>query len=240
MLMEVSVKHNGSLMELIDRHPQFSKLANAKIACSDIRRWTRDNGASHSHDIQTIFIGKTGYGKSSTVNAFFGTKIMEASDVKSCTRNAQSIEFKIRNGNYFSFADLPGIGESQKLDNEYVLLYSKIVKKTDAIVYVLRADTRDFSLDKKICDDLFPSAHDKRKIIFALNFCDKIEPINRKLPFTPSKEQNSNIVEKINFIKNLFCSQNCVIPYSASSEWNLNLLADEILRVVLLSHDIAQ
>lgn len=237
--MKISVKYDGSLRDLIDRHAQFSKLRTAKIAASDIRRWTRDGGSSHSHDIQTIFIGKTGYGKSSTVNAFFGTEIMQTSDVKSCTRNAQSLEFKIRDGNYFSFADLPGIGESQRMDDEYISLYSTIAKKSDVIIYVLRADARDFSIDKKTHDDLFQSMHDKRKIIYALNFCDKIEPINRKLPFIPSKAQHLNIDEKINYVKNLFSAQNGVIPYSASSEWNLSSLADEIVRVVLLSRDIS-
>lgn len=237
--MKVSVKYDGNLRDLIERRPQFSKLITAKIACSDMRRWSRNDGSSHSHDIQTIFIGKTGYGKSSTVNAFFGAEIMQTSDVKSCTRDAQSMEFKIRDGNYFSFADLPGIGESKKRDDEYIPLYANMAKKSDVIIYLLRADTRDFSIDKTVHDTLFSSAHDRKKIIYALNFCDKIEPINRELPFSPSKEQSLNIREKVNSISNLFCSKNSVIPYSASSGWNLDSLTDEILNVVLLSPDVS-
>lgn len=236
--MEISVKYEGELSELSRRHSHFAMLHNAKITKSEKRRWSRNGGSSLSHDIQIVFIGKSGYGKSSTVNAFFGQSIMGTSDVQACTREIQSFEFKIKDGHFFSFADLPGIGESKYRDEEYLALYAKIIKKADAIIYLIRADSRDFAIDEIAFKHLFSTPGVSGRVILALNCCDKIEPVNRRLPFTPTTEQHQNIQQKIKSVRKIFNPQNKVVPYSATTEWNLTALAEEMLRVVLLSNDI--
>lgn len=236
--MKISVKYEGDLIELSRRHMIFSMLQKAEISKTEKRCWSRKNGTSISHDIQTVFIGKSGYGKSSTVNAFFGQAILGTSDVQACTREIQSFEFKIRDGHYFSFADLPGIGESQTRDKEYLALYAKIIKKADAIIYVLRADSRDFSIDESAYRQLFSAPELSSRVVLALNCCDKIEPINRRLPFVPTTEQLQNIDKKTEAVRKTFSPKNKVIPYSASAEWNLTGLSEEMLRVISLSTEI--
>ncbi len=53
-----------------------------------------------------------------------------------CTRVVQSVEYELRTGNYLSFADLPGLGESRVWDDEYLKLYRNILKKSDVAVTV--------------------------------------------------------------------------------------------------------
>lgn len=236
--MEISVKYEGDLSELSQRHSHFAKLHKAEITKTEKRRWSRNNGSSASHDIQTIFIGKTGYGKSSTVNAFFGQSIMGTSDVKACTREIQSFEFKIKDGHYFSFADLPGIGESKSRDEEYLALYAKIIQKADVIIFVIRADSRDFAIDIFAYKQLFSTPELCGRVILALNCCDKIEPVNRRLPFVPTSEQLKNIDKKAEYVRNIFNPKNKVISYSASEKWNLAGLAEEMLRVISVSTEI--
>jgi len=237
--MNVQVQHEGTLLQLSRQQAAFARLKDFQIAKTEDRYWSRPDKASGSHDIQAIFIGKTGYGKSTTVNALSGLGSMKTSDVEACTRSAQSLEFKIREGHYFSLADLPGLGESQIRDEEYLALYASIVKKADVAVYVIRADTRDYAIDEAAFNRLFPDAKARRKAVLALNCCDKIEPLNRHPVFYPSEEQMHNIERKIQSVKKQFDTPNTVVAYSAACEWNLDRLAAEMVRVISLSQGIS-
>jgi hypothetical protein len=236
--MKITVMHEGELSELAHRHSIFARLHDAKITKLKKRCWSRDAGASVSHDIQIVLIGKSGYGKSTTLNTIFGQPILSTSDIKACTKNIQSFEFKIRDGHFLSFADLPGLGESEYKDKKYLVLYSKIIQKADAIIYLLRADMRDFSIDEIAFKQLFKTAVLRRKVIFVLNGCDKIEPINRRLPFNPTFEQLKNIEKKIESVHKFFNANNKIVPYSAITEWNMSELIEEIMRIISLQTGI--
>ena len=68
-----------------------------------------------------------------------------------------------------------------------------------------------------------------------MNYADKVEPINRKYPFTPSDAQRKNLNEKVEVVSRLFAipSRN-ILYYSAVEEYNVsklvNLIADVIKR----------
>jgi len=71
-------------------------------------------------------MGKTGAGKSSLCNALFQGKCSPVSDVTSCTREA--LRFRLRFGEHsLTLIDLPGVGESQQRDEEYVSLYQQLL-----------------------------------------------------------------------------------------------------------------
>lgn len=145
--MQVHIRHEAPLAELSRRFPAFAPLHTAQIAHLAHRRWQRAEGTRHSHDLQVVFLGKSGYGKSSLVNALCGLPAMATSDVAACTRVIQSVEYAIHPEHYLSLADLPGLGESQQRDREYLRLYREIIRKADVVVYALRADCRDYSID---------------------------------------------------------------------------------------------
>lgn len=230
--MKISVKYHGCLFELAKIHREYGVLSNAVVQEASARRWSRNKGTSHSYDLQTIVIGKSGYGKSTTLNAILGESIMGTSPVNACTRTVQSFEFKIREGNHFSIVDFPGIGESFERDIEYLSIYKRMVDRSDAIVYLLRADMRDFSIDESTINHLFPDESSRRKLIFGLNFCDKIEPISRDKNSSPSSAQQVNIKAKIAELSKIFSPANQIVPYSAESKWNLAALNKEIIRVM--------
>lgn len=230
--MEVTVRYNGPLADITKPRPEFLALQGLDISETEQRRWFRGSGIGVSHDIQAAFIGKTGYGKSSTINALLGKRVMETSDTRSCTRAVQSLEFKIRNGNYFSFADLPGIGENQEIDEEYRDLYSQIAQKSDVIVYLLRCDTRDYSIDLDTINGILSTREIQKKTIFAVNCCDKVEPISRSAPFSPTRQQEINIHRKISSIGEIFGNTRPIVPYSATEGWNLGGLASQMVNVI--------
>lgn len=232
--MQIQIRHSGKLRDLVAQHPAYAALENVAIPATNNRCWSRENGTGTSHDTQAIFIGKTGYGKSSTVNALFNREIMGTSAVAACTRHAQCLEFKIRDGNYLTFTDLPGIGESRQRDAEYIPLYTRIVETADAIVYMMRADTRDYSIDELAYLALFPKLASRRNLIIGLNFCDKVEPVSRE-SFTPTQAQLTNIKEKIAWINEKFDPGGGVVPFSANSGWNIDVFAGKIGQVLVNS-----
>ncbi len=234
----VKVRHEAPVENLIRRFPSFVPLQHARIEAQDHRRWSRNGGASYSHDMQVVFLGKSGYGKSSIVNAMVGRRLMETSDVAACTRVVQSVEYELRPGNYISFADLPGLGESQVRDDEYQEIYRKILRKSDVAAYLVRADNRDFSIDQRAFDRLFQQSSQREKLIIVINGCDKIEPIHRPVGREPSPLQQENIERKISDLRTVFPGVAHFVPCSAETGWNLEMLAQTIMRVLARSNGV--
>lgn len=238
--MEI-IKHclyTGNIDEISTRYHAFSKFKYAKVKDVSHLKWINKDDDSISYDTQVVFFGKTGYGKSSTVNAFFGNYIVETSDVAHCTYECQCLDFEMSRNCYLSLTDFPGIGESEYKDEQYLKMYSDFLISSTAIVYVIRADTRDYSIDKSAYKRLFATLTEQKKVIFALNYCDKIEPINRSYSSTPTREQMYNITQKVDLVRDIFRPINEIIPYSAKTGWNMNKLADAIVKVISDSKEI--
>lgn len=225
--------HKGILSDLSNKFPVFKKLANAKIEENSFNRWKDKHSGKISHDFLIAFFGKSGYGKSSTVNAFFGNDIMETSDADACTRQCNCLDYEISNGNYLSLGDFPGIGESEYRDQEYLKMYGDFINAVGVVVYIMRADARDHSIDENAYNTIFNSSENKKKVIIAINQCDKVEPITRGKWEKPTAEQMENIQRKIDFIQEKFQPQHKIIPYSASTGWNMDALAKEMVKAAV-------
>ena len=225
--------HRGNIDEISSRYHAFAILKHAKIKQASHLKWRNTHNGYISYHAQAAFFGKSGYGKSTTVNAFFGNSVLKTSDVAACTRECQSLDFKLSPDCYLSLADFPGIGESEYRDKEYLKMYADFLAYSSVVVYVIRADTRDYTIDESAYQRVFPTYSDKKKVIFALNCCDKIEPISRSYTTEPSTEQMRNIDKKVSSVKEIFSPFNSVIPYSAETGWNMNRLANEIVKIIV-------
>lgn len=229
MGITVSIRHEASIDELIRRFACFSSLRSARLPHTPGRRWNR--GGNTSYDAQVIFVGKSGYGKSSTVNAIVGQNVFETSDVEACTRTCQSAEFRLgghESPYYLSLGDLPGIGESGERDREYLAMYREFLAKADLAVYVLRADNRDFAVDLDAFAQLFAGG-DAKRVMIALNGVDKVEPLTRRSPFAPTELQMETIERKVADVSRAFGIDRAgIVPYSAAERWNLAGLAASI------------
>lgn len=150
--------------------------------------------------LNIIFIGQTGYGKSSLLNTLLGNNIFETSDYEACTKSLQSADYflHLKNMAYktayiLSFVDLPGIGENDKSDNQYLQWYQSYIEEAAVVVYLFRADKRDHAQDEFFFNHVFNKAA-SGKLLCLLSQADKIEPMSRATHL--SAEQCENLERK--------------------------------------------
>lgn len=231
--LNVQIEYESEIEELINRYNNLSFLKNLNLSENTSYLWQRESGTSF--DLQVMFIGKTGYGKSTTLNRIVGSKVFDTDDIASCTKALHSAEYKLHANKpyYFSLCDLPGVGESTEADDKYLEWYRDILIKSNCVVYVLRADQRDFSLDEKIFNSLFHNLSEKKKVIIGLNYADKIEPLNRHYPFKASEAQIKNLNERIDQVQRIFkVLKSNILFYSAGEGYNVENLVGMIKNVI--------
>ena len=100
-------------------------------------------------------MGQTGVGKTSLVNALFGTTL-QTDAVRPCTTEVQLVVNKGIKGGELWFYDLPGFGEIGK-DADYLFVYKDKLVEADIVLWAIHADTRSISFDKESLDILLKS-----------------------------------------------------------------------------------
>lgn len=171
-------------------------------------------------------MGKTGAGKSSLCNALFQGEVTPVSDVNACTRDV--LRLRLSSGDHsLILVDLPGVGESEQRDEEY--LYRKVLPDLDLILWVIKADDRAFSVDERFYRRVM-SDHQQR-VLFVVNQADKIEPCHEwnASSNAPSPLQLTNIVTKLDSIRQLFSPSHPVCAVSVRTEWNLPSMVETMM-----------
>jgi small GTP-binding protein len=219
---------------------KYNFLKDSKLSSSAFRDWYYTNthklGYKSIKALKIIFIGQTGYGKSSLINKLIKKDIFETSDYKSCTKTLQSAVFflhhKMRHENlayHLSFVDLPGIGENDKADQQYLKWYQDYIEEASVIVYLFRADKRDHSQDEFFFNHVFNKDKSKQ-LICVISQADKIEPLSRGLEL--SNNQNKNLLKKADDIKSkpfLRFDKINIIHVSSYLDINIRRLENKII-----------
>lgn len=173
-------------------------------------------------------MGKTVAGKSSLCNALFQGEVTPVSDVNACTRDV--LRLRLSSGDHsLILVDLPGVGESEQRDEEYEYLYRKVLPDLDLILWVIKADDRAFSVDERFYRRVM-SDHQQR-VLFVVNQADKIEPCHEwnASSNAPSPLQLTNIVTKLDSIRQLFSPSHPVCAVSVRTEWNLPSMVETMM-----------
>lgn len=228
MGLTLSILKESDINELVGKYPAFSFLGEYKISNKKKYDWLYDNVDSKM--LLAIVIGKSGYGKSTTLNRIVGSYLFNTSSIEACTKKLYASAYKLANSNeYFALCDLPGIGESADADKQYYQWYKEMLEKASCVVYMLRADQRDFAIDLNIYNSIFKKSLSRKNVVIAINYADKIEPINRSL--TLSLEQKRNLISKENTVKYLFGTDD-VVTFSADTGYNFDKLVSAIADAV--------
>jgi len=126
-------------------------------------------------------MGQTGVGKSSLLNALFGTKL-EVGDVRPTTKIPEPVTVEGAAGHSLVFWDMPGIGESADADMSYMAIYRQKLIESDVVMWAIHADNRSTAFDAAALERLLSdSLQDERqalasKISFVLTKADLLIP----------------------------------------------------------------
>lgn len=185
-----------------------------------------------SYEPKVGIFGKTGVGKSSLCNALFGQDVCPISDIEACTRNPQEVILNMGNKG-IKLLDVPGVGESQKRDEEYAQLYAKLLPELDLVLWLLKGDDRAYSTDETFYKQLLSSHINQGKpFFFVINQVDRIGEHSdwNYEKHEPGVQLYQKIGRKVEAVADQFhIPASKVIPVSASEKYNLTKLVDEIV-----------
>ena len=223
--MQITITREYHFDKLSARFP-FLEYLPEELRRHSGRIFNRDD--RKTEDYQVLFMGKSGYGKSSTINALIGQNAMITSDVEACTKAAFTVEYALneQKTQYLSFCDLPGIAESKNTEEEYISLYENVLYHCFCIVYVLRADQRDYANDLALFQSKLSPY--RSRLIIAINCADKAAPISRNSA-SLTADQIANLEHQRKYISQIFhLPQDQIMFYSAKERLYLDVLMRKI------------
>ncbi|MEZ2227315.1 MAG: GTPase family protein [Microcoleus sp.] len=191
------------------------------------------------------FIGETGVGKSSTLNALFNAGL-DVSHIEACTQEATGIEVSFNqvegvNGALVAY-DMPGLGESRLKQKEHIALYEKVLKDVDVALWILDAQNRAIASVQQYLETELKAIHPRllERMVIALNKVDLVHPGGTawiEVANLPSEEQERNIEGRIRDVQRKIREvlpnwQGKVVGYSANRRYNLPQLFDAMMDAV--------
>ena len=168
------VKSKSNISVLIQRFSAFSGLKNKAVWEYDIHgedlsrhnRFRWDYSGRQIIMLQTMFIGKSGYGKSSLINSIIGADAFQIDEVKACTKELDTALFRMGQDEktYLAFSDLPGVGESRMADIQYrngivIWFFHQAVSFMSSVL------TREISRLMKMFSQSFFTQKNKRRML---------------------------------------------------------------------------
>lgn len=202
-----------------------------------------------SSELTLLVLGKTGVGKSNTLNKLFGLN-WPTDDAVACTKEPQWIyldksQYSCLNLPYkrVRVVDMPGFGESLDDDEKYLPFYEEWIPQINSLVWVTQADTRAYKRDEIFLLKLVPLLNPSIFFTVALNKIDYLGIDDGERPFNcelgePSEDQLKRLSEKIEDVyrifkgvvnEKLFFEKDQIVPYTSIYGWGLQELKTKIL-----------
>lgn len=203
------------------------------------------NNSIYDESLPTLVLsGKTGCGKTSTINSLWNLDLATGR-VVSCTKFPAVMriidEFEGRKIT-FNLVDLPGIAESMDANSVYRKFYYKFIAKANVLVCLSQADRRAYKQDQLFYGELVSNAvlRPSQNIILGINqadllFKDKVHPDG--IDLHTIEVDNQLVVDKctdyFQCISDVFdefdnVTEESVVIYSVLQNWNMNNLKRKI------------
>ena len=208
------------------------------------------NNQIFDDSIPTIVLsGKTGCGKTSTINALWD-KNLATNRVASCTKfpavmritdkfNGKEIEFNL--------VDLPGIAESLEANSLYRDFYYQFINKASLLLCLTQADRRAYKQDQLFYTELISKdiLRKNQKVVLGINQADLLFKDSEHLDgvdLATIESTNPILVDKIeDLYENIFAdiftdfdnvTKDSVAIYSVLQNWNLDNLKNKLYSLI--------
>lgn len=200
--------------------------------------------------IPTIVLsGKTGCGKTSTINALWDKKLA-TSRVASCTVFPAVMHIKDSfNGKEveFNLVDLPGIAESLEANSFYRNFYYQFINKASLLLCLTQADRRAYKQDQLFYSELIAKdiLRKNQKIVLGINQADLLFKDNEHLDgvdLTTIEDTDPILVGKVeDLYENVFAdifndfenvTKDSVAVYSVLQNWHLDNLKNKLYSLI--------
>lgn len=196
-----------------------------------------------------VLAGKTGCGKTSTINKLWN-KELAVDRAVSCTKFPAVMHIAdVFEGKaiHFNLVDLPGIAESVEANSIYRNFYYKYIKKADLLICLTQADRRAYKQDELFYNELISNEilSQNQKIILGINQADllfKTKENPNGIDMKTITTDNAIVKEKIQdlfdgIFKDVFAdfknvTVDSVAIYSVLKEWNINELKNKIYKLI--------
>ncbi len=151
-----------------------------------------------------VFFGKTGAGKTSTINRLFGFE-WPTDNAKACTDKLQFESHRPPKGKDLLVVDTPGIAESDQADNTFYPLFEKAVGNAGHLIWVYQGDIREYRPDQVMMVRLRDFLKKALRITVLINQIDRIGLGNWDQERNePSTHQRPLITERISDVYQKF------------------------------------
>lgn len=175
---------------------------------------------------QIVLIGKTGVGKSSTINKLFDPKPnLPIDHVEPATMNIEVLTLSLGERGDLIIVDCPGLGDSSQADKRNMLAFKELLAQSDVAVWILKADDKTLGIDISFVKKILPKTL-KERLVVGINQIDNMQPGEWNTEFNvPSKEQDESIKRKEEYVRSRFIEIGIepfsVISYSAKRDYHL-------------------
>lgn len=175
---------------------------------------------------QIVLIGKTGVGKSSTINKLFDPKPnLPIDHVEPATVSIEVLTLSLGDRGDLIIVDCPGLGDSSQADKRNMFAFKELLAQSDVAVWILKADDKTLGIDISFVKKILPKSL-KDRLVVGINQIDNMQPGEWNTDFNvPSQTQDESIKRKEDYVRSRFAEIGiepfAIVSYSAKRDYHL-------------------